>query len=184
MLQTAVCEGLSLLLLILWCQPGGTHHGGASAFSDSLSKILKHFWGLMGHSLFIYKQRVTYNSSLKMKWCNKERFLSKVTHLGGLLRKMVIPPFLEAGTWTKQSFIGKFIKTLSQKEESKRNRQSFLKPFTLSLYAKDEASMTAVAAVFTAGSPEGGLRWSDNEGPEKLWDFTAEQKTKTMLKTH
>ena len=163
---------------------GLTMEGRLPSLIFSLSKILKHFWGLMGHSLFIYKQRVTYNSSLKMKWWNKERFLSKVTHLGGLLRKTVIPPFLEAETWTKQSLIGKFIKTLSQKEQSKRNRQSFLKPFTLSLYAKDEASMTAVAAIFTAGSPEGGLRWSDNEGPEKLWDFTAEQKTKTMLKTH
>jgi len=80
--------------------------------------------------------------------------------------KWLIPLFLEAETWTKQSFIGKFIKKLSQKEQqSKRNRQSFLKTFTLSLYAKDEVSMTAVAAVITAGSPEGGLRWSDNEGP-------------------
>ena len=72
-------------------------------------------------------------------------------------------------------------KTFSEKPTAvERNRQSFLNTCTLRLDAKGAVSMAAVAAVITAGSPEGALRWSHNEG---LGDFTAEQKTRTMLKT-
>lgn len=94
--------------------------------------------------------------------------LNKTTRLSSLPWKMVIIPFLEAETWTKQSFREEFIKGFPANQKKKKT--IFSKTFALSLYAKAEVlvmliPVSSVVLVITDESPEECLRYSDNEGP-------------------
>lgn len=101
---------------------------------------------------------------------------------------MVMTPFLEAKTWTKQFLKGKSKQGFLDKNNNSNNqRQSFLKTFTLSLHAKGKALMTGNTCLFLRSHQYCWVSWRKFQDERQQGTlgiprlFVAKQRTKTIL---